>query len=329
MKRIIHIAAVLLICVAFISCEREDVPSHPEQGTRKQIAFAVESEWPEITKTAIKATAGFKPGDVFRAYATLYQESDYTYSSIESGYVFGEEVTIVEAQDNHSEGIKWVSSIESNWQFAYYNFAAVFPQHCANSYTTSFNIENGILTYTSKLELNCNSSLSEQYDCMYAFNNIDNTDGLATLVEFGFNHVFSLLNINVTTSSPETISNITEVSIQGLRSSLRTPFTITQTEVVENGVTKSKTITNDIKAVLKNYTPSSTYEFKVSNFNTVSTNEIEAVKDYLVFPEDLSVAPITIKVDYIQNGVASSKSIQLSSGEWESGKSYTYKLELN
>lgn len=329
MKRIIYIASVLLVtCAAFISCEREDV-ARPEQGTNKPITFAVESEWPEITKAAVKVTGDFKSGDAFTAYATLYQGSDYTYTTDESGSVFGEEGTTVTAQGNVGEGIKWVSSVKSDWQFAYYNFAAAFPNHCANGYRSSFDMEDDILTHTTTLKFNCGTSLSEQYDCMYAFSNVDNTDGDETVVQFGFNHVFSLLNINITASSAGTVSNITKVSVQGLRSSLSVPFTITQTEVVENGITQSKNVTNDIKTILRANSPSSTYGFDVTHFNTVSTNEIEAVKDYLVFPDDLSVAPVTIKVEYTQNEVATSKSIQLNSGDWESGKSYAYTLLID
>ncbi len=327
MKRIIYIVSVLLLaCVAFISCEREDTSGILEQGTGKPISFAAESEWPEITKAAVKVTDDFNSGDAFTAYATWSQDPAYTYTANESDFVFGEEGTIVTAQDNDDEGFKWVSSIKSDWQFGYYNFAAVFPYHCANGYTTSLDIENGILTYTSTLELICSKSLSEQYDCMYAFSNIDNTDGVATVVEFGFNHIFSLLNINITASSSETISNITKVSLQGLRSSMSVPFTITQTEVVENGVTQSKNVTCDIKTKLRANRPSSTYGFDISNFKTVSTNEIEALKDYMVFPDDFSIAPVTITVEYKQNEVATSKSIQLNSGGWESGKSYAYTL---
>ena len=79
----------MLICVAFISCERDDM-KRPDEQNGRPIEFVVESEWPEMTKSLISNSDDIK-GVGFKVWGVKSSDSDG--SNSES--VFGEDGTSV------------------------------------------------------------------------------------------------------------------------------------------------------------------------------------------------------------------------------------------
>ena len=186
MKRIIHIAAVLLICVAFISCEREE-DSRPVQSSGKPIRFTAECEWPQISKAAIDDIADFQEAG-FQVWGYWNQDpnDDSNYYEDEKD-VFGTYGTVVTYATS-----SWVCEEENEWYRGYYNFAAVAPEAAVYSpesdnavltcsHTAAFlpGSEDNDTKYINTLSFETSDQgfdlAQNQIDLMYAFHNEDNS----------------------------------------------------------------------------------------------------------------------------------------------------------
>lgn len=333
-----------------LSCEREENPHYPIEGTGRPIVFAVESEWPVISKAAVNGIANME-NQFFKVWGTWNQNPDDLYYSGESSAVFtnsGTSVRIISGADGTYQG---QCSNESEWYAGYYNFAALFPiQFTAAHYTeftksnlggkTSLEYSNQISVTFPNMSQDGSYHLGErQHDLMYAFHNEDNSDNTSSVVNLNFNHVFSLLTISISANSTLTLPRLTKITIYGIHSSVPrgSSFTIAQTETITNNSTEAQQsnieVTNDLKDLLASATlstednPYKVYSYGSTDFEYGSTDMITPVKNLLVYPETLSdTCPLMIKIEYEQDGTQKVKTACINTGEWESGKSYAYTL---
>ena len=349
MKAIRYIVVLFALCITHLSCERVEGSVCSPQGTGKQIVFAAENSWPEITKAPISNVADMINQD-FIAWGTWNQDS-FDYS--ESASVFTNSGVLVKAKDN-GDGIfkpaqdkndKWEISDKKSWHLGYYNFAAVFPKQCADTHTSSFRKymedDEVCLEYINTLKIKYNIPLDEQNDCMYAFRNVDNSDGESTVVNFNFYHALSLLSINISASTPQTLPGIRKITLKGLHTDV-TQFTVTHTERVIDGQSEVD-VECDLKEVLKSSSVQESSTFKSWTYSSTSfdygtTSTITPIQNILVFPETLSEeAPLIIEVEYVDdtesiddtNVTSKTRIVRVTSGDWESGRSYAYTLELD
>lgn len=338
MKSLRYVISLLTLCIVALSCEREDNPHYPIEGSGRPIVFAVESEWPEISKVAINNLEEMKRLR-FRVWGMWNQNPDDQYFSNESSAVF-----LSSGTDFSYQNDEWKCTYEAEWYEGYYNFAAFYPNmsgdHSSEVIKTSA-AGSTTIEYRNELKFNFyNFSLGNpQFDCMYAFSNVDNSTNTASTVNLKFDHLFSLLTINIAANKTTDLSPKLDVTIYGIHNSITGPVTITQTELITNYGTQNQqrtvSVTNNLKDLLKNSTPStesSTYK-KVSYTNEGygSVDFITPVSQLIVFPENLEETPLTIKVDFKDNAGTITKTLTatINSGEWQSGRSYAYTLLTN
>lgn len=350
MKRIIHIAAVLLICVAFISCEREE-DSRPIQSGGKPIRFTAECEWPEISRNSIDNFEDLA-SEGFHVWATWHKDPmDDSYLSNESRPVFrteGTDVTYNETAGSGSEsdqGNMWLCDYDGEWYRGYYNFAAVAPAGVfVGSQQSDFSKTGSgdavTLRYINKLTVDFGLDGfhlgKTQKDLMYAFHNEDNSDNASTVVGLNFNHLFSLLTIKIMATSTNTLPRIARITIYGLHGALMDDLVMTQTTEITSGHQEATTITHNLDDVLAeaeltdedNYYWTGTYDADAFNYGSVDV--ITPIRNLLVYPETLSDdCSLKIKVEYKEPGQAADtpdkvKTAIVNTGKWESGNSYVY-----
>ena len=351
MKGIRYILILLTLCVAVVSCEREEVNRYPIEGTGKLIQFSVESEWPTISKAAINGVEGMV-NNMFKVWGTWHQDPSDLYYSKASVPVFtpnGTYVDIVSIGNGIYEGR---CKSEAEWFAGYYNFAALYPMTFSATQDTEFEKSTTgnatMLKYTNKLNItfpkmgqNGTYHLgNSQNDLMYAFHNEDNSAETSSVVNLKFNHLFSLLTIKISSNSTLTLPRLNEIIIYGIHSSVSGSFTITQKETVsyisEEGLQRSFEIYHDLKDLLNNAVistetnPYKRFEFTQTDFDYGSIDTMTPIKDLLVYPETLSdTCPLNIKIIYEEGGITKVKTATINTGEWESGKSYTYTLLTN
>ena len=350
MKGIRYILILLTLCVAVISCERDEVNRYPIEGTGKMIKFSVESEWPTISKAAVNGIDEMV-NSMFKVWGTWYQDPSDIYYSEQSAHVFAQNGTYVQIISSGDGVYEGECKSEAEWYAGYYNFAALFPMMFSATHDTEFEKSKvgdaTKLEYTNKLNIafpNIGQNGiyhlgTNQGDLMYAFSNVDNSAETASTVNLNFEHLFSLLTINIVANKTTDLSPKLDVTIYGIHNSITGPVTITQTEVITNYGTQNQqrtvSVTNNLKDLLKNSTPStesSTYK-KVSYTNEGygSLDFITPVSQLIVFPENLEETPLTIKVDFKDEAGTITKTLTatINSGEWQSGRSYAYTLLTN
>lgn len=307
MKGFRHIGFLLTSIFAVISCEREDIARCPIQETGRPIEFAVENDWPEITKSLINSTEDIKE-EGFRAWGV--KTPDYGES-----FVFGDDGTGV----YYKEG-KWRSEVVKDWQIANYSFAAILPP-------SEFDGRYSEKTLTLDLGEAGFSLADNQKDLMYAFCDVDNTKNEAKSVDFVFNHAFSSLDIRLKRNG----AFVTKVMLYGIHNKIQGELEFFYT---------SEGISTNLKEILADKTTQdSPYYLKsyseVGQGFNYSTDEISIIKDLyspeplLVFPEDLSFTPLKIVVGLFYQGKSIELSAEINTGEWSPGLSYVYVLEFN
>lgn len=347
-KGIRHIGILLTFTLAAISCEREDSPLHPDQEGGRPIVFTTESKWPVISKAAVNDIANMENA-VFKVWGAWNQNPDDSYYSGESSAVYG----------NHGTSVKIISAGDATyqvqcadvvfWKNGYYSFASIYPVQFSAAHQAKFaksasdgkmslEYSNQISVTFPNMSQNGSYHLGErQHDLMYAFHNEDNSDNTSSVVNLNFNHVFSLLTINISANSTLTLPRLTKITIYGIHSSVPrgSSFTIAQTETITNNSTEAQQsnieVTNDLKDLLASATlstednPYKVYSYGSTDFEYGSTDMITPVKNLLVYPETLSdTCPLMIKIEYEQDGTQKVKTACINTGEWESGKSYVY-----
>ena len=354
--RIIHhilLSALLLICA--ISCERE-VVSQYEPNEEKMISFSTaEDVWPVITKAAISGI-GDLYGDGFRVWGNWTDVADNT-DNVNS--IFGQGGVVVSAtdKDNDSDfepGVagstdSWGYEDKKGWNVGYHSFAAVLPSSANISgtmYSTySKTIEEGEqkLTYENTLTLDLSSGFdlsANQTDLMCAFQNVDNSDFDASVVELDFRHLFSTIDIGLNiTGMPFSAQQIavTKVELYGIHKSLngklQTKHDITYDD--ENNKTSEALTTNladcfDNSKISDAYNPYYARQYTAGEGFQYNALSITVVDDLLVFPETFSKdLSLTIVIDLFQQGKTKQISAKISSGEWLPAKSYTYLLPVD
>ena len=314
MKDLRYILILLTFCMAAISCKREDGPRYPAEGTGRPIVFTAVTEWPEMTKAVINTTDDIK--DVgFRIWGNWRQDVD----GKDKHAVFGTSGTDVSFRNN-----SWTCSDEQSWYKGYYGFAAMLP---ASQFTG---------TYTgNKLVLDPGDSgldlAATQTDLMYAFCNVDNTEGDASTVDLVFNHAFSLLDIRLKRNG----AFVTNVMLYGIHRKTTGPLEYSHA----SSIGEAGEITSNMDEILSDVTTEdSPYYIKTyptgSGFN-YSNNEISLLKGsgisgpLLVFPEDLTLTPLKIVIGLSVNGQAKEIRTEVNTGEWTPGATYAYVLEYN
>lgn len=332
MKGIRYILSLLVLIVTTISCERDDDHRYPMQGTGRLIEFAVENEWPEISKAAINSVEDI---NIFKVWGRWNENPDSQYYTNETSTVFGSDGSNVTYQNN-----EWKCAYEAEWYEGYYNFAAFYPNMPGNhisEFTRVSSAESTTIEYVNELQFYFNNFTgATQFDCMYAFSNVDNSANTASTVDLHFEHLFSLLTINIAANTTTAIPRNLDVTIYGIHRSITGSVAITHTEVITDYGTPNEqrvvNTTNNLKDILSSQVVSTeTLYYKKSSFTNDehgSTDIITPVFQWIVFPENLEDTPLTIKVDFKNEEGQITKTMKtiVNTGEWESGKSYAYTL---
>lgn len=331
---------LLLACVVFISCEREDNPYQSSDDSGRPIVFTAECDWPTMTKEAILDLEDIKDTG-FRVWASWHRDpDDQSYRPVETTATFGSSGTAVTYQDN-----SWICDNEEQWNTGYYNFAAVIPaSQFSGTHSATFQKRkaSGVttLSYSNTLTLDFGNSGfhlgSSQTDLMYAFHNEDNSADASSVVRLNFEHLCSLLTIKISSSDLGIIPTLKKLTLYGIHSTLIDDLTITQQATTTISASGNKqnnsTITNNISTVLQTASVSTesapywTMEYDEDDFDYDSAAIIVPVIKLLVFPEDLSEHPLRIKVEYEEAGITKTKTANIDSGQWISGESYVYSL---
>ncbi len=313
MKRIVNIASVLLLaCVAFISCEREGRPVVQEES--RPIVFAVDGEWPEITKIPVYDVETIKEAG-FRVWGTWHQDPDdpavYTFDP----EVFGEDGTLVSCKEGNES---LLPEQEARWHRGYYSFAAVFP--------------NSLSGTLSKNELNIELArfnlAAEQTDIMFAFADVDNSESQASTVNLDFYHVFALLNVRLTNQCEDAF-DVKALSLYGIHDTIHDDLQLTYSSQI-SPVTDNLDDLLSEASVTTAERPYFEREYTDGQCQIDSDESLAIVDNLLVFPETLSEPTVlTIKL-VLQYGEQTKEFVAtISDTEWERGDTYTYELAVD
>ena len=264
------------------------------------------SEWPEISKAVVNTSDNIKEIG-FNVWSNLTLESN----ADDVHPVYGEDGTIV----SHQNGL-WKCTNEQSWYKGYYEFAAALPPSLfSGSYSNS------------TLTLNTGSDgydlASRQDDLMYAFSNVDNSNGDASVVNMVFNHAFALLDIRIQSGAPFASQSIygTKLTLYGIHRKMIGQLNIT----VSN---ESETSTNLNEILAEKTTEESPYYYlpytATQGFNYGSNTISFFPNKLLVFPEDLEESPLTITIGLNRSGQEVLISHTISEGEWAPGSTNVY-----
>ena len=286
----------------------------------------------------------------FTVWGTYNPSSDGLYYAGESLDVFEPNGSKVSAKDN-GDGVfqpandsndKWVCSKTTYWNTGYYNFAAVYSSsQTAWDYSSTFSQTESEIVYTNELSISLNnfSLRNNQDDIIYAFHNENNSDGTSSLLNLNFHHLFSLLTINIEASNPSDLEALEYISLYGIHSRISGTLLLSQNEIVTKGnsdqLQQTSTISNNLDELFDDSDISvSTLPYKKVRI----INAVTPIENLLVFPEILSeehplIIEVGYKATYEEDGVTKTetktKIAKVTSGEWESGKTYVYTLLYN
>lgn len=326
MNRIIYILSVLLlVCVAFISCEHEDVARLDDLGGGRPIEFIVESEWPEMTKAATSIESFKVWGDWTKDPNDLSNTAGIKES------VFG----VAGARVN-KYGNTWALTQEADWHQGYYNFAAVYPSTLSGYQAATFGKvvvdEQNVHKYTDLLTLDLGDEglnlSSTQTDLMYAFSCINNAGNDASAVSLMFKHAFARVTVKLAyTESEPTVNNFI---IYGIHSKINgeLKFRYEQMGYGEDAVWTSIDNISELLSAEEVSTEEAPY-YTGSSF-TSADDEIVLANNLLVFPEAFSKSCyLGIKMNVTIDGQTKDVYANVTSGEWVSGGSYVYTLDAD
>lgn len=298
------------------SCQREDDLFPLE--TDFPILVHASSEWPEISKAPIVDASGLA-GDGVVIWAN---------NNI-SKNVFGQNGT----KAYYSSTGNWNYSPTRYWQMANYTFASVAPaSYFSPTYKNASDTQNG----TFKGTMGTDNSLTiafgttgldlqnTQLDMMYKFTSVNNPAGEDKgAVNITLNHMFAQLNIVFTSDTPDKSFNIESITIYGNHKSVKGNLTL-------NGNTGNE---QALRRCLQDVTTFSGYYAQYNRpssnndaWNIIGNVQSRLVEKLIVFPEDLTQCPLSVKVVY--NG-GRERIINLSTNKWEMGKVYTYLLAVD
>ena len=314
----------MLISVAFISCEREDM-ERPDEQNGRPIEFVVESEWPEMTKAASTINA-------FKVWGNWTKDpNDISNTSGIQEAVFGTTGAAVNKYGN-----TWVLTQDADWFQGYYNFAAVSPSFLSGSQAATFNMvtvgEQNVQRYTNLLTLDLGDEgldlSSTQTDLMYAFSCINNSSNDADAVSLMFKHAFARVTVKLgyTESEPTVNSFI----IYGIHTRINGELKF-RYEQTGYGVSAVRTNIDNITELLSEGEVSTeAAPYYTGNSFTSADDEIILVDNLLVFPETFSnTCYLGIKMNVTIDGQTKDVYANVTSGEWVSGESYVYKLDAD
>lgn len=286
---------------AFISCNRDDNSVCQPQQSDIPIQFAALTEWPILSKAII--TEKNKTEYAFSVWANR------TYDDV-SETVF--DCDEVKYYDNN-----WGYKGTKYWQLGDYSFAAVMPY-----YSGSFDDDKITLDFSGGFSLK-----DTQTDLMVAFHeksfeDIDEITPETSTVALNFSHIFSLLNIKISTDAPEKSFKVRSITVYGIHESLNGELVL--------GSDINGNIYNNISALMPDEltVKGSPYIFdNNSGEGWIITGVDAVITNLLVFPEVFSdETPLYIKIEY---GEDDSKELKITSGEWLSNHSYTYIIDAD
>lgn len=312
MKGIRYILTLLTLCVAVISCERDEVNRYPIEGTGKMIKFSVESEWPEITRSVVNTSDNIKESG-FKVWSNLALEAD----ADDKHPVFG----VNGATVSYQNGL-WKCVKEQAWYKGHYDFAAALPPSLfQGTYSEStLNLQTG----TSGYDL-----ASRQDDLMYAFSNIDNSDGDASVVNLTFNHAFALLDIRIATESKapfasEAVSDM-KIMVYGIHRKMSGKLNISHSTdgVISTNIAEILTekTTEGNPYCYRPYTGGQGYNLSLNMISFFPSK-------LLVFPENLAESPLTITIVVKRGSEEVTISRTINEGVWSPGSTNVYIFEI-
>lgn len=314
----------MLICVAFISCERDDM-KRPDEQNGRPIEFVVESEWPEMTKATTTINA-------FKVWGNWTKDpNDVSNTSGIKEAVFGTTGAAV-----NKYGDIWVLTQEADWHQGYYNFAAVSPSSFSGFQAATFNMvavgEQNVQRYTNLLTFDLGEDgldlSNTQTDLMYAFSSVNNSNNDADAVSLMFKHAFARVTVKLgyTESEPTVNSFI----IYGIHTRINGELKF-RYEQTGYGVSAVRTNIDNLSELLS-HGEVSTEEvpYYTGTSFTSADDEIILVDNLLVFPETFSeTCYLGIKMNVTINGQTKDVYANVTKGEWMSGESYAYKLDAD
>lgn len=350
MKGLRYILILLTFCMTAISCEREDGPRYPAEGTGRPIAFAVESEWQEITKSVVKDINDLENVG-FDVLATWHKDpEDDWYYEYDNYPVFGASGTSVLFQDD-----SWVCTNEQEWQRGYYDFVAVVPAggfECfqSSSFSKSKIGDKTTLEYANVLTLDLGeagftlstdkSEKNQQLDLMYAFYSADNSAEQSSTVNMKFDHAFSLLDINLAIKDGGTFAQeqifVTDVLLYGIHPTIYGQLKFRNELVAIGADNITDVTTNNIRDLLRDAPVStSTAPFYRAEYTAgigfpYGNNTITLIDDLLVFPETLSRSvSLKVEIKLYRSQVTKEVSVEINQGEWKPGIPNVYTLVID
>lgn len=298
------------------SCQREDDLFPLE--TDFPILVQASSEWPVIPKAPIENVSGLA-GDAVVIWAN---------NNI-SKNVFGQNGT----KAYYSATGNWNYTPTRYWQMANYIFAAVAPaSYFSPTYKNASDSNNGSFKGTMGTDNSLTIAFgttgldlkNTQLDMMYKFTSVNNPAGEdQAAVNIILNHMFAQLNIQFTSDTPDKSFNIESITIYGNHKSVKGNLTLNGNTGNEQALIKCL---QDVTTVSDFYAQYNRPSSNNGAWNITSNVQSCLVEKLIVFPENLTQNPLSVKVVY--NG-GKERIINLTNIEWQMGKVYTYLLAVD
>lgn len=319
------------IMCAFVSCQREALPSELPDG--KAIKLTASSDWPKFSKAPITGLNDLK-GDGFVVWGAWEKDAA----------VFGAYGTIVSAvtgADGNVETDDWEYSPVRYWFAGNYKFAALLPASAVALSTAGTGVLAVMNGYSSSLILDKSFTLggksvtgtelerSAQVDLMYAFSNVDNSGHKDAKVNLVFKHLWAQVGFRLKyleyKGNPIEIDN---VKIYGMGNTVNFEGNVT---ISDNETSNMSAIRTALSSAVKSTPVNPFATFNLSAKKVGKDEEVTLVDKLMVFPIDLASMPVTVEISFkYGNDYGNELTLRgnINSGEWMSGKRYTYPLEV-
>ena len=318
------------IMCAFVSCQREALPSELPDG--KAIELTASSDWPKFSKAPITGLNDLK-GDGFVVWGAWEKETAVFGT-------YGTKVSAVTGTDGNVEADNWEYSPVRYWFAGNYKFAALLPASAVALSTTGTGVLAVMNGYDSSLILDNSFTLGgksvtgteladgDQVDLMYAFSNVDNSGHKDAKVNLVFKHLWAQVGFKLKyleyKGNPIVIDN---VKIYGMGNTVDFDGNVI---VNDDETSNMSAIRTALSGAVKS---TSSNPFAIFNLSAeVGKNEeVTLVDKLMVFPIDLTSMPVTVEVSFkYGNDYGNELTLRgsINSGEWISGKRYSYPLEV-
>lgn len=293
-----HIAFFLLAAALLAGgCHRTD----PEEGTAEEIRFQVSEEWQDMGTKASTYTPGTIASGTFSVDAYV--------GSTTTQYIDGSTVSYSAGQWTFNDGKHYWPSSDN------LDFFAWMPSDCAGTCvgSLSYSSSNGpSFTCTSLPVTSSGQSSLQEFVYAYATGKNKAADG-ASGVALEFHHPFAKISLQLKTSH-RAIYNLNTIKFKNIKNN--GTFThANNPQWMASGDNTDLTITVDDGI-------SADADFTSAQVTSMSL-------PLIVLPQSLTTADqIEVKLTWNNGDSETTYTFDNPVGEWQSGKSYTYTLDL-